>query len=254
MIKCKSVLVVGGAGLLGAALAEEIINSGGTAVIGDLNFSNAHSVSQRLSDSGGSSAAVELDMTDASSIRNAIDDIVQRFGVIDAVVNTAYPRNQNYGKQLEEVTYSSFCENLNLHLGGYFLVSKIFGEYFLERGEGQVINFASIYGLVAPRFEVYEETEMTMPVEYAAIKSGVIALTRYLAKYYLGRGPRFNVIAPGGVRDGQSLAFQKAYDSHAGTVGLLEPADVAGVVNFLLSDKARAINGQTLVIDDGWTL
>jgi NAD(P)-dependent dehydrogenase (short-subunit alcohol dehydrogenase family) len=193
-------------------------------------------------------------MTDEQSLKDAISASIRRHGRVDAVVNTAYPRGKGYGLPLEEVTYESFCENLDLHLGGYFLVTKVFSEYFAKQKHGHVINFASVYGIVPPRFEIYEGTEMTMPVEYAAIKSGIISLSKYFTKMYLHQGVRFNCVAPGGVFDNQPDSFVKNYSRHAGSVGMVSPAQVSDVVVFLLSQSGAAINGQTLVVDDGWSL
>ena len=100
-----------------------------------------------------------------------------------------YPRNSRYGRRMEEVEYADFCDNLGMHLGGYFLVMQRFAAYFKREGGGNMINVSSIYGVVAPRFEVYEGTPMTMPVEYAAIKSGLLHLTRYFAQYLIFRLP-----------------------------------------------------------------
>ena len=72
-------------------------------------------------------------------------------------------------------------------LGGYFLTSQQFAKYFQKQGYGNIVNIASIYGVVAPKFEIYNETDMTSPVEYAVIKSGLIHLTKYMARYFKGK-------------------------------------------------------------------
>jgi NAD(P)-dependent dehydrogenase (short-subunit alcohol dehydrogenase family) len=155
---------------------------------------------------------------------------------------------------VEEVEYHDFCESLSLHLGGYFLVSQRFAMAFRSQGRGNIVNISSIYGLFAPRFELYEGTHMTSAVEYAAIKAGIVSLTRYFAQYYLRDGVRCNSIAPGGIRDNQPEEFMSRYDSMCGDKGLLDPADVAGALTFLLSDASKYMTGQVLVVDNGWSL
>jgi NAD(P)-dependent dehydrogenase (short-subunit alcohol dehydrogenase family) len=95
---------------------------------------------------------------------------------------------------------------------------------------------------------------MTMPVEYAAIKAGVVHLTRYFAQYYRNDGIRCNALAPGGIRESQPESFITRYDAMCGTKGLLDPTDLVGALTFLLSDSSQFITGQTLVVDDGWSL
>jgi len=129
---------------------------------------------------------------------NAIAFVHETYGRIDALVNNAYPRNKHYGRFLMDVEYDDFCDNLNLNLGGYFLTSQQFAAYFLKQGFGNIVNIASIYGVVAPKFEIYENTPMTMPVEYAVIKSALIHLTKYFAKSFKGKNIRTNSLSPGG--------------------------------------------------------
>ena len=154
----------------------------------------------------------------------------------------------------EQVEYNDFCENTNLHLGGYFLVAQQLCIYFKKQGFGNIINMSSIYGVIAPRFEVYNKTLMTMPVEYSVIKSGILHLTRYIAKYYKGANIRCNSVSLGGIEDGQDKSFLEAYKSFALNKGMLDPSDIIGTIVFLLSNMSQFINGQNIIVDDGWTL
>jgi NAD(P)-dependent dehydrogenase (short-subunit alcohol dehydrogenase family) len=147
-----------------------------------------------------------------------------------------------------------FCENVTWHLGGYFLVSQQMAIYFKKQGHGNIINMSSIYGVMAPRFEVYENTAMTMPVEYAAIKAAIIQLTKYMAKYYKGSNIRVNAISPGGVLDKQPEAFLARYKANSLNKGMLDSADLVGTLLYLLSDLSAMVNGQNIVVDDGFSL
>lgn len=248
------VVVVGAGGLLGKQISELLLSHNFKVVLADINSNVlAEFVTKHVSYEA-NMFITKLDLTNEMSIKQVIEASLRKFGRIDAVVNTAYPRGNNYGRPLKEVTYESFCENLDLHLGGYFLVTKIFSEFFATQNNGHVLNLASVYGIVPPRFEIYEGTEMTMPVEYSAIKSGIISLSRYFTKMYLHEGVRFNCVAPGGVFDNQPDIFVKNYSKYAGSVGMVSPTQVSEVVAFLLSKSASAINGQTIVVDDAWSL
>lgn len=252
----KVVVVTGAAGLLGRALAHSIATRGGTIVVSDIDEDAGRRVADELAHvHSGLATPAKLDITCPDSVEALIAAVVERHGRIDAVVNNAYPRNKHYGRKLEDVTFDDFSDNVRMHLGGYFLVAQQFGLHFRKQGDGGIIiNMSSVYGVTAPRFHLYEGTPMTMPVEYAAIKSAVIHLTRYFAQYFKGDGIRVNCVSPGGVLDGQADAFVEKYRTYCATKGMLDPGDIANVVTFLLSDQAKYINGQNIVVDDGFSL
>lgn len=255
MLSKRVVVITGGAGLLGQAFCRAIVAEGGRPVIADIRGEIAESVSRKINKELGVNdvTSIELDITSKTSIKNAIGKLIIDYGQIDALVNNAYPRNKNYGRKFEEVEYADFCENINLHLGGYFLTSQQFAMVFKEQGYGNIITISSIYGVVAPRFDIYDDTKMTMPVEYAAIKSALIHLNSYMLKYFKGSGIRFNCLSPGGIFDNQSESFISKYSEYAYSKGMLTPDDIIGTVIFLLSNQSRYINGQNIIIDDGWS-
>jgi NAD(P)-dependent dehydrogenase (short-subunit alcohol dehydrogenase family) len=251
----RVVVVTGGAGAIGSEFVRGIAAEGGVAVAADANLEAAMAVAEGAAASGRGRVEPErLDITSPGSVNELIGRLHERHGRIDAVVNSAYPRNRAYGRRLEEVDIEDFNDNVGMHLGGYFLVAQRFCLYFRERGGGAIVNMSSIYGSMTPRFRLYEGTSMTMPVEYAAIKSAVEHLTRYLAQYFKADGIRVNSLSPGGILAGQPESFLAAYRSHCGTKGMLSAADVLGTLLFLLSDDARYVTGQNIVVDDGFSL
>ena len=255
MLKNKIIVVTGGAGRLGQTFVNAIAQNGGIAIAADIDFNAAELIAADVTeDSIGCIVAAQLDITSKKSILELIKNVRAQYGRIDAVVNNAYPRNKNYGNKLENVTCEDFCENVDMHLGGYFLVAQQFCLAFKEQGEGNLINMSSIYGTLTPRFEVYANTEMTTPVEYAAIKSAVVQLTRYFAQYFKRDGIRVNSLSPGGIFYNQPASFLDAYSKHCGTKGMLDPQDIIGALVFLLSNGSRYMTGQNLIIDDGFSL
>jgi NAD(P)-dependent dehydrogenase (short-subunit alcohol dehydrogenase family) len=255
LLQDKIIVVTGGAGLLGQSFVRAVVEHGGFAVLADLNDTVARQVVTELDHiRPGRCEAAWLDITNHDSINGLITTLQQRHGRIDAVVNNAYPRNKNYGRKLEDVTYADFCENVDMHLGGYFLVAQQFCLAFKAQGHGNLINMSSIYGTMTPRFEVYDGTPMTMPVEYAAIKSSIVQLTRYFAQYFKGTGIRVNCLSPGGILANQPTDFLTAYDRHCASKGMLTPDDLLGTLLYLLSDESQYMTGQNLVVDDGFSL
>jgi len=252
----KIIVITGGAGLLGRHFTQAIASSGGTAVIAEIEQPAGDCLVKELNeqDLAGNAVCIPLDITDVQSVTRSIDYLADKFGKIDALVNNAYPRNANYGRSLFEVEHADFCENISMHLGGYFLMAQQYSRFMQDQGFGSIINMASIYGVVAPRFAIYDNTSMTMPVEYAVIKSGVIHLTKYLAAYLKGSGVRVNAISPGGIMDAQPQKFLDAYRQQCASKGMLNPEDIVDTLLYLLSDGAAAVNGQNIVVDDGFSV
>ena len=141
-----------------------------------------------------------------------------------------------------------------MQLGGAILFSQKILGYFLEQGGGDLIHISSVQGVQAPKFDHYEGTQMTSPVEYAAIKSGIISITRWLSKYHANKGIRVNCVSPGGILDKQSEVFLERYRQSCTNIGMLHSDQVANAIVFLLSSSSMAINGQNLIVDDGWSL
>lgn len=254
-LKDKVIVVTGGAGAIGQCFVRGFAKRGGIVLAADINIDAARSLANEIvQDDAGQVEAVYLNITDKDSIVALISDLRQRYKRVDAVVNNAYPRNKNYGRKLEDVTYFDFCDSVDMHLGGYFLVAQQFCLAFKEQGYGNVVNMSSIYGSMAPRFEVYDGTPMTMPVEYAAIKAAIEHLTRYFAQYFKGTGIRINCLSPGGILAGQSVDFLAAYKKHCASKGMLDADDLLGALVFLLSDESRYMTGQNLLIEDGFSL
>ncbi len=253
MLDGKNIVVTGGCGLIGESFVYAITEAGGIAIIADLDEDKANIIIRKSSQKE-NMAFVQIDITDRQSIDGAIDEILNKFGRIDALVNNAYPRNRNYGRHFFDVEYEDFCENIGLNLGGYFLTSQRFAEYFRSQKRGNIVNISSIYGVMAPRFQIYKGTQMTTPVEYAAIKSGLIHLTKYMAQYFKGSNIRVNALSPGGIFDHQPELFLEQYRSYCAEKGMLNPGDLAGTLIFLLSDHSEFVNGQNIVVDDGFTL
>lgn len=254
LLQDKTVLVVGGAGRIGRVIVGAVLSAGGRVVALDTDAAGL----QALIDTHGEEAlhCATLNMADRASIEGALANAHDRFGGVDGAVNTAYPRNARYGRHFFDVEYADFCENTGLHMGGYFLFMQICARYALERGSPfSLVNLSSIYGSIAPRFDVYEGTSMTMPVEYAAIKAGLEHMTRYVNAYMKGRCAAFraNCVSPGGILAGQDDRFLERYGEQCISKGMLESQDVTGAIVFLLSDAARYIAGQNIIVDDGFS-
>jgi len=241
----KVAVVTGGNGLIGSEIARLLTQAGATVYVADTGRP-----------SGGRGDKVRyapVDISSEKSVNRCISAILKKDRYIDVFVNCAYPRTPDWGKTFEKIEFNSWKTNVNNHMGGYFLCARAAAEAMKKKG-GSIINIASIYGVVAPDFSIYEGTAMTMPGAYAAIKSGIIGMSRYMASYYARYKIRVNAVSPGGIRDGQPLPFIKKYENKTPLGRMGTPADVAAAVLYLSADASAYVTGQNIIVDGGWTI
>jgi len=244
----KVAVVTGGAGLLGREIVKALNDFGAKVYIGDIDEKKAMEISE---DTG--IGYVHLDITSEDSIGKAMETVIRDNGRLDIIVNSAYPRTKDWGNKIEKVSLESWKNNVDSHMGGYFFCCRMAAEQMKQQGKGTIINLASIYGVVAPDFSIYEGTEMTMPIAYSAIKGGIIALTRYIATYYAKYNVRANAVSPGGIFDNQQEAFVRRYSDKTPLGRMGSPSEVTGAVVFLASEAASYVTGQNLIVDGGLT-
>jgi NAD(P)-dependent dehydrogenase (short-subunit alcohol dehydrogenase family) len=249
----EHVLVIGAGGLLGTKVTKYALEQGAKVIAVDLALEN---LQKRLSKDG-------IDITNSNLSCASLDitieeDVIKFFesGIkITGAVNCTYPRNKAYGAHFFDVKISDFNENLSLHLGSAFLFTQQCAKYFnLNKKPFSLVNISSIYGVIAPKFEIYDSTSMSMPVEYAAIKSAILHLSKYAIKYVNNSLFRINSVSPGGIFDNQPKPFLNAYKELTNGEGMLDVEEVIGSILFLLSEQSKFVTGQNIVVDDGFSL
>ncbi|WP_454442549.1 oxidoreductase [Vibrio bathopelagicus] len=253
LLENKTILIAGAGGLLGGGLVSSILDQGGKVIAADMNIDV---MTRQLASLGVDIESTNLtfallDVTDEESM-NQLFSVYEN---IDGAVNSTYPRNKTYGTHFFDVSLDSFNENLSLHLGSAFLFTKQCAVYFKKHETPfSLVNISSIYGVVAPKFEIYDNTSMTMPVEYAAIKSAIQHLTKYTVSYINDSNFRINCVSPGGIFNHQPDEFLNAYKKKTHGAGMLDVEEVIGSVLFLLSEQSRYVTGQNIIVDDGFSL
>lgn len=238
----KIIIITGGNGLLGSAIIEKLIEDGAFVINLDIN----HKTNESLSN-------IECDITNQESVDNSLNLIINKYDKIDGLVNNAYPRTQDWGYKFEDIKLDSWKKNIDWQLNSYFYMSQQVAMQMVKQKSGSIINIASIYGVIGPDFTVYDGTNMTMPAGYAAIKGGLINLTRYMASYFGPHKVRVNTVSPGGIFDNQNISFVENYEKKVPLRRMGLPEDITPSVSFLLSNEAKYITGQNLIIDGGWT-
>ena len=193
----------------------------------------------------------KCDVTDPLQLRSCLNKINDEISV---AIHAAYPKSKGFGTRFEDLKFENLTSDLSLQLGSAIIFSQQIMKLFLKQGKGNLIHLSSIQGFSTPKFEHYENTDMVSPIEYSAIKAGIISITRYLAKYYRGKGVRINCISPGGILHNQPSSFLTKYRQTCNHKGMLDSNDLSGIVSFLISEQSKTITGQNFIIDDGWSL
>lgn len=251
----KNVIVTGACGLIGREICIALAELKANVIIADININAGQELEEVLHQKYQASVlAYPLDISSEQSINDLLFKLEELSMPIYGLVNNAYPRNAEYGTIFENIMLDSWRENIDMHLNGYFNVSQKVARVMMKQKSGNIVNMASIYGILGPDFGLYEGTPMTMPAEYSAIKGGIINLTRYLATYLANYNIRVNSVSAGGIFDGQATSFVEKYCQKTPMRRMGTPQDIAGGVVFLLSALAGYITGQNLVIDGGWSV
>lgn len=242
-LKDKIIVITGGSGLLGKSIIKDLIRFDAICINLDINVKDDI-------DNG----SIFCDVTSSKSITMAIDKIFKKYNRIDGWVNNAYPRTDDWNDKFDDVKLESWKRNIDIQLNSVFDCCQQILKVMVIQKFGVIINIASIYGKVGPDFKIYDETEMTMPSAYSAIKGGIISFTKYLASYYGNKNIRLNCISPGGIFNNQNSQFVKNYSNKVPLGRMAENIEISPSVCFLLSDSASYITGHNLVIDGGYTI
>ena len=248
----KTIIVTGGAGRIGSALAADLVKHDHKVLLGDINNSKLLKIKKKINSKN--IETFQGDLTTKNNIDRFIKFGVKKFKNIHAAVHCSYPTSKKWGARLEDLEEIHLKNDLQNQLGGSIIFSQRIMKYFLKQKKGNLILISSIQGIQAPKFNHYKNLNMTSPIEYSAIKSGIISITKYLSKYYKNKNIRINCVSPGGIKDNQSKLFMKRYKETCNSKGLLNGDDVSKLITFLISDDSQYIHGQNLIVDDGWSL
>lgn len=242
-LKEKVIIVTGGRGLIGREIVKELTEHGAVTIDADIS-----------ADTDPQKRTYRLDLTDNKSIDGLISFTLEHFGHIDGLINAAYPHTKDWGRyRFEDTPFEHWTENVKIQLDPVFYIDQQVARVMMKQKSGSIVNFGSIYGIVGNDFTIYEEYGGSSPVEYCAIKGGIINFTRYMASYLGKDGIRVNCVCPGGIFDHQREEFLRAYNHRCPMKRMGNPDDIAPLCLFLVSDGAKYITGQIIAADGGWT-
>lgn len=250
----KTALVTGGAGTIGPKFVEALAEAGADVVIADVNTARGHQAAKEISKATGSEVIFrKLDVSNKTQVLKLRDEINKKFKKLDILVNAAIGVGQKHFGPVESCSMDDWNHVMKITTGGTFLCTQVFGGDMANRGDGVILNFASIYGVVGADQRIYGKSGINSPAVYAASKGAIVSMTRYFAVYWAHKGLRVNCISPGGVYNGQAEEFVKKYSARTPMGRMLKSDELKGAVLYLTSPASSYVTGQNLLVDGGWT-
>lgn len=256
----KVALVTGGGAGIGRAIVLALAREGADLLIPDIRLDSAEAVAKEARDLGRRAAALQVDVTKQAQIERAIADGIRQFGRIDILVNNAGV-TPGLGLPFTRQSEADWDKVFNVNMKSVFFTCKAIAPHFMERRHGKIVNIASIAGPMSSQ---------TMP-SYSVSKMGVVTFTRIVAKDLAAYNVNVNAVCPGllwtdmwknigEVIRGTNPAyanltprqmFDKRVEEWIPLKREQTPEDIGEATVFLVSEAARNITGQTLMVDGG---
>jgi meso-butanediol dehydrogenase / (S,S)-butanediol dehydrogenase / diacetyl reductase len=249
-LRGKRAFVTGGAQGIGRAIAHALARSGVKVAIADIDGQAAQRTAKEI---GESAVSVEIDVRERASVERAFGEAVERLGGCGICIANAGVSTMSHALELTDVDWDF---NFAVNARGIFLTNQIAARHFIAHGTGCIVNTASLAAKVgAP-----------LLAHYSASKFAVLGWTQALARELAPNGIRVNAVCPGFVKTGmqtreiewearlRDVSPQRVIDDYLAQTPLgrlEEPEDVADVVVFLCSDKARFMTGQGINVTGG---
>jgi len=245
----KVAVVTGAASGMGKAIAALYAKEGAKVVASDLNLEGVQQTVAEIEAAGGKALAVQANVASEEDVQHLIDTAVKEYGTLDILVNNAGIMDNMVpaGDLTDALWEKVFAVNTT---GPMRTIRKSL-PIFIEKGNGVIVNVASVGGLNGSR----------AGAAYTASKHAVIGLTKNVGFQYVLKGIRCNAIAPGGVETniGTTMSEPNAFGLERAMSGSAinprngKPEEIATVALFLASDDASFVNGAVITADAGWT-
>ena len=242
----KVALVTGASRGIGAAIASKLASLGCDVAINYAgNIQKAEETLNSVKAYGVNAQIYQAYVANYEEVEAMTTQIIKDFGHLDIIINNAGITSDNLMMRMDQ---DSFDSVIDVNLKGTWNVCKSITRPILKQRSGVIINLSSVVGI----------NGNVGQVNYAASKAGVIGLTKSLAKEFASRNIRVNAVAPGYVKSDMTAKLSEEITEKVleniplGQLGEVE--DIANAVAFLVSDEARYITGQVLVVDGGMAI
>ena len=241
-LRNKVAVVTGGARGIGKAIAESLAIEGAAVAIFDREGPSAQEAARAVRDLGARAIGLEVDVSKSEAVDAAVAATVKELGGLHVMVCNAGITRDGPSWKMTDAQWQSV---LDVNLNGYFYCNRAAARVFKDQKQGRIVNVASINGLRGKFGQA----------NYTASKGGVIALSKTLAKELGKFNVNVNVVAPGMVLTEMMAAVPPEFQATALAETVLgrfaTPQDVAELIVFLVSDRARHVTGEVIKIDGG---
>ncbi|MFU8786135.1 MAG: SDR family NAD(P)-dependent oxidoreductase [Candidatus Izemoplasmataceae bacterium] len=241
----KVIIITGAASGIGEETAYKLAETKAKLVISDLNEEHGNKVVKKVQSMGADAVFIKADVSKANEVKLLIDKTVEHYGSLTGIFNNAGIGEMKPFLDLEQDDYNKMVD---INQNGVFYGMQFTGRKMKELGikNGVIVNTASIYGFIGAEASAH----------YNATKAAVVSLTKSGAQALTKDGIRVVAVAPGFTKtaileavDDEMLEALKDFHMRG---KLIEPGEIANVVRFLFSDESVAINGSTVLVDDGY--
>lgn len=244
-LESKIAVITGGADGIGKATAEKFATEGATVVIWDLNEDKGNQTVKEIEQKGGKSLFQKVNTAVYSEVEEATKQVVEKYGKLDIIINNA---GITRDASLKKMTPEQWQQVIDVNLTGVFNCCKCASEVMVENGYGRIINASSVVAL----YGNFGQTN------YVATKSGLIGITKTLARELGKKGVTVNSVAPGFIATEMVKKMPtevlKSMEEKVPLKRLGKPEEIASAYLFLASDDAAYINGTVLSVDGGITI
>lgn len=261
-VEGRVVVVTGGMGQLGRRFALALRERGARVAVLDVTVDEAR-VEARFGSATENLLFVGADITQADSLERALQAVESTWGAPHALINNAAIDAPPDAPPEETGPFETYPEAswdrvMAVNTKGVFLTSRTFGAAMARARRGSIVNISSIYGMVSPNQGIYDFRRESgepffKPIAYAASKSTLLNMTRYLSTYWAGAGVRVNTLTFAGVFNGQDPRFLERYCEHVPLGRMAREDEYDAAVIFLVSDASSYMTGSNMIIDGGWT-
>jgi NAD(P)-dependent dehydrogenase (short-subunit alcohol dehydrogenase family) len=257
-LKGRRALITGATGGIGKEIAITIAELGGDLILVDRPHSNYDLIKETISSNWNVDVeCIDCDLESKESRIELINSVVNSGLNLEILINNAAFAGESnlegWVEDFDKQSIETWRRAIEVNLTAPFHLCRDFSTLLNKEGSGSIINIASIYGVNAPDYSLYEATEMGNPAAYSASKGGLIQLTRWLSTT-VAPNIRVNSISPGGVFRNQPEAFVDRYNAKTPLGRMATEEDFKGVVAFLSSDLSMYVTGQNILVDGGWCI